>query len=252
MSIARTFRPDSADNLPIVISQVNGDKRFELKGSNRPKEGVRVRESLRYRKIQYPGSEKATYQVAGTTQAPVTFTGWFSSPNDILIDHTRFDADAAQIPSLDPSIPLGVIGASRARSEYLRQIFHDMGKVRVEWGQNIQLVGLIVDVSVVNYRHQKVEYEFTLDPEGPEASLISENNLRAELVRRRGEGPVQELGKGLEKALLLAQEMRTLMFSAYAVTSFAVRRSPQRGAAFEEGVQSPEFVATQYRSRERE
>lgn len=229
MALSRLLRPDSADFQPVILTQVGVPDPIvvELRGRNAPKKGVVVEDRLRYKKVYYPGNDEATFHILGTQQEPIVFEGRFADPSDLLVS----SPDVAKAQGLQ-GLLVGreLVGASRARSEVLRQVLHGLGLVRVEWGSAIVVEGLLTSVKIVNHSHQQVDYTFTIDPSGPETNVLK--SPRVNLLRERQQNPT--IFGRMARAARAAEGVLDVVQSA-AILIGAIPRTPTpAGEIFDE------------------
>jgi hypothetical protein len=141
----------------VVISPVSGGDDLVLFGKDLPNEAVTVESRLRYEKIYYPGQSEATVHIMGQQQEPISLTGRFYDRNDFQV---------AVIPALaDVTNPL--VGGPRLKAIFLQGLFDSQAKMRLQWGQNIDVVGYLSNVRLTNRRHNVIGYEITFDPVAP-------------------------------------------------------------------------------------
>lgn len=156
--------PTLGDGLPVVITELSGAKRsIVFAGKDRPEPVTRTT-TMRTVQTWYPGAKRASTQVLGLQEEPLTLAGWFRDPL------TMFD------------------GGAQARMSLLRGIQQGQRLCRLEWGDAIVLHGRIKRLSFTPQRLQRVRYEiefevdFSFEPTPPE-SLIATNPVAADIAR---------------------------------------------------------------------
>lgn len=156
--ITKILRPENADRLPVVITLIDSDLEIVLYGKDLPNAGVDQESKLRYSKRYYPGQSTATLHIMGEEQEPMSFDGRF---------YDRRDFKLASPSELVGNLTNPLVGGPRDKANALQGAFSRQNRVRVQWGQNIDFVGVISRLKLTNFRHNVIGYSFTVDPLGP-------------------------------------------------------------------------------------
>ena len=162
MAFKKLLRGSNADGLPVRLTNTEDNTVLVLAGKDRPQKGVGVKSKLRYDKTYYSGVDEATIHRMGQEQDPIRLQG--------RLFNTK-DAQLAQINSLsegglsDLANPL--VGGPRLKANYIQALFDQQAIVRLEWGENIDVRGVIAEIDLINYRHNVIGYEIVFDPMGP-------------------------------------------------------------------------------------
>jgi hypothetical protein len=195
----------SANGTPVRILDLTSPTRDEitLGAKALPETGVAVTDKLRVHKVANAGSNKATLHLQGMEYDDIVLRGRF-----------RFDA-------------LDAVRGLRARKRvlFLQAMQHRKAPCRLIWGQNIIREGVIGSVTIINHRHDEVEYEITF--------IVSQALERGALVpslaptlnQRRMDAALRTVRDGLDAVLTVASVGAVLV---RATGAGLFQRQPQR------------------------